>query len=328
MTLRLICASHTPLMDHVETDPEVDRQVRAHFKMLSREVAEYDPELVIIFAPDHFRGVFYDMLPPFTVGIRATALGDYGIGVSGGDFDVPEDLALDCIRAVHRDGVDVAMSYRMQADHGFAQLLMLLGGSVDCYPVLPVHINCAGPPLPPFERVRLLGESIGAWARGIGKRVLILGSGGLSHDPPIPSIATAAPLVAEKLIANRDATDEELKAREEANFELARKLARGEGDALPLNPGWDKAFMDSLADGDIGVLDQVGEQELTGIAGCGGHEVRTWVAAYAALGAAGPYRSRRIFYDDIAEWNAGMGIATAELESDEKQRPPADAALA
>ena len=40
MTLRLICASHTPLMDHVETDPEVDRQVRAHFKTLSREGAD------------------------------------------------------------------------------------------------------------------------------------------------------------------------------------------------------------------------------------------------------------------------------------------------
>ncbi|KTE22604.1 hypothetical protein ATE67_01305 [Sphingopyxis sp. H050] len=125
MTVRLICASHTPLMDHVDADPAIDAEVRAAFRALGEEVRAFDPELVIQFAPDHFKGFFYDMLPPFTVGIRAEAIGDYDIG--SGAFDVPEDMALDCIRALHADDVDVAMSYRMQADHGFAQLLVLLG---------------------------------------------------------------------------------------------------------------------------------------------------------------------------------------------------------
>src|SRR3546814_15392417 len=84
------------------------------------------------------------MLPPFTVGIRAEAIGDYDIG--SGAFDVPEDLALDCIRALHADDVDVAMSYRMQADHGFAQLPVLLGGRIDAWPVLPISSEerCVG----------------------------------------------------------------------------------------------------------------------------------------------------------------------------------------
>jgi len=309
MTLRLICASHTPLMDHVDADPVVDRTVRAHFGDLAEEVAAFDPELVIIFAPDHFRGIFYDMMPPFTVGVRATAIGDYGIG--SGDFNVPEPLALDCIKSLHAADLDVAMSYRMQADHGFVQLLVLLGEKVDCYPVLPIHINCAGPPLPSFRRIRQLGEGVGAWASELGLRVLILGSGGLSHDPPIPRIATAAPHIAEFLIAGRNPTEEQLRAREQSNFDTARKLARGEGDALPLNPSWDRSFMTSLADGKLDVLDNLSEEELTQVAGCGGHEVRSWVAAYAALSAAGPYEARNLFYDDISEWNAGMGIAAA-----------------
>lgn len=310
MTVRLICASHTPLMDHVETDPAIDAEVRAAFAALGKEVHDFDPELVIQFAPDHFKGFFYDMLPPFTVGVRAEAIGDYDIG--SGSFDVPEGLAVDCIRALHAADVDVAMSYRMQADHGFAQLLVLLGGRIDAWPVLPIHVNCAGPPLPSVRQVRRLGEAVGRWAAGLGKRVLILGSGGLSHDPPIPNIRTASPAVAEMLIAGRNPPMEARRAREEANFETARKLARGEGQATPLNAEWDLAFMAQMANGDFEPIAALSETELTRIAGCGGHEVRNWVAAYAAMAAVGPFTPRHILYHPICEWNAGMGIAAAE----------------
>lgn len=313
MSVRMICASHTPLMDHVDADPAVDREVRAHFADLAAEVAEYDPELIVIFGPDHFKGVFYDMMPSFTVGVRATAIGDFDIG--SGDFAVPEDLALDCVDAIRAADVDVAVSYRMQADHGFAQLMVLLAGSVDRYPTLPIHINCAGPPLPAFRRVRALGTAVGEWAAGIDRRVLVLGSGGLSHDPPIPSISTAPPPVAEMLIAGRNPPIEARRAREEANYEAARRLARGEGTRTPLNPEWDEDFMRSMAGGDLSVLDALDDAMLTNVAGCGGHEVRTWVAAYAAMAAAGPYRPRHIYYHDIPQWNAGMGIAAAERDT-------------
>lgn len=308
-SVRLICASHTPLMDHVDADPAVEREVRDHFRGLAEEVRMFDPELIVIFGPDHFKGVFYDMLPPFTVGVRASAIGDYDIGE--GDYRVPEAMALDCVCTLHANEVDVALSYRMQADHGFSQLLVLLAGRVDRYPVIPIHINCAGPPLPPFARVRRLGETVGRWAAGLNKRVLILGSGGLSHDPPIPSLATAPPQLVELLIAGRNPPIEARRAREEANFETARKLARGEGKALPLNPHWDQEFMAQMAAGDLSSICALDEVGLTQLAGCGGHEVRTWVAAYAALGALGPYQPRFIYYRDIPQWNAGMGIAAA-----------------
>lgn len=310
MTVRLICASHTPLMDHVDADPAIDAEVRAAFRKLGDDIRAWRPELVIQFAPDHFKGFFYDMLPPFTVGIRAEAIGDYDIG--GGRFDVPEELALDCVRSLHAADVDVAMSYRMQADHGFAQLLVLLGGNVDAWPTLPIHINCAGPPLPSFRQVRRLGAAVGKWAAALGKRVLILGSGGLSHDPPIPDIRNASPAVAEMLIAGRNPPMEARRAREQANFETARKLARGEGQATPLAPDWDRAFMAQMAESDFETIGSLDEAELTRVAGCGGHEVRNWVAAYAAMAAAGPFVPRHILYYPIPQWNAGMGIAAAE----------------
>ena len=273
MPVRLICASHTPLMDHVDAAPAVAREVRGRFPALANEVRDYAPELVVI---------------------------------------LPEALALGCVAAVRGDDVDVAVSYRMQADHGFAQLAVLLAGSVDRYPTLPIHINCAGPPLPSFRRVRALGAAVGRWAAGLDRRVLVMGSGGLSHDPPIPSIDTAPPPVAEMLIAGRNPPIEARRAREEANYETARRLARGEGKATPLNPGWDRDFMARMAAGELDALDGVDDADLTRAAGCGGHEVRTWVAAYAAASAAGPLGHRHVFYHDIPQWNAGMGIAAAE----------------
>lgn len=313
MTIKMICSSHTPLMDHVETDPKVDAEVRRHFRDLADEVQAYDPELIIIFAPDHFKCIFYDMLPAFTVGIRATSIGDYDIG--GGELNVPEAMALDCLKSIQQNGVDPAMSYRLAVDHGFAQLLVLLCGSIDRYPVIPIHVNCAGSPLPPFSRIQKLGHAIGQWAASQPIRILILGSGGLSHDPPIPKLASASPAVTERLIAGHNPSIEERRAREEENYKVARELARGEGQATPLNPEWDKTLMSKLAIGELNFLNDVSEEELTRVAGCGGHEVRAWVAAYSALAASGPYQSREVFYKDISEWNAGMGISIAEPES-------------
>ncbi len=66
-----------------------------------------------------------------------------------------------------------------------------------------------------------------------------------------------------------------------------------------------------MAAGDFESVGRISEAALTRLAGCGGHEVRTWVAAYAALAATGAYTPRHVFYHDIPQWNAGMGIAAA-----------------
>ena len=251
------------------------------------------------------------MLPPFTVGIRATAIGDYDIG--GGDINVPEALALDCVRSLHAEDIDVAMSYKLQLDHGFSQTLDLLGDLASKYAIIPIHINCAGPPLPPMRRVRKMGEAVGRWAAKQDIKILILGSGGLSHDPPVPKLSEATPETEVKLISGHNPSMEERRRREEQNFKAARALANGAPSvSAPLNAAWDKEFMKRMGQADLSYLDDFSEAELTETAGCGVHEVRSWVAAYAALSANGDYQSKSLFYHDISEWNAGMGISAAE----------------
>ena len=56
---------------------------------------------------------------------------------------------------------------------------------------------------------RLLGEAVGRFAREQGQRALFIGSGGLSHNPPVPQLATATdPEVIERLISNRNPSPE------------------------------------------------------------------------------------------------------------------------
>lgn len=188
MSAYLHCLSHTPLIGHVDPDAAVLAEVEARVAAARERIARFEPELAILFAPDHYNGFFYDLMPPFCIGAQAHAIGDFGS--AAGPLEVPRSLAEDCAAAVLAAGVDVALSYRMQVDHGFAQPLEQLLGGLDRCPVIPVFVNAVAAPLPSFQRARRLGEAIGAYARGLDRRVLLLGSGGLSHQPPVPDLAS------------------------------------------------------------------------------------------------------------------------------------------
>jgi 2,3-dihydroxyphenylpropionate 1,2-dioxygenase len=58
-------------------------------------------------------------------------------------------------------------------------------------------------------------------------------------------------------------------------------------------------------------VDNWDNDDMIAQAGNASHEVRTWVAAYAALASAGPYRMTGRYYRPIPEWIAGFAVATA-----------------
>lgn len=310
--IRLICASHTPMMEFIHpAADDVEERARAAFAELAREVADFDPELIVMFAPDHFNGFFYDLMPPFCVGVRAKGAGDWDY--SSDPLNVPEALALDLVRHVQNEGVDLAYSYRMQADHGFTQPLALLAGDVGRFPILPIFINGAAHPLPPVHRAVALGRAVGRFLAGRKERILIVGSGGLSHDPPTPQMGQVPPEMEEFLIAGRNPTPE-ARARRQANV-LAKgaALARGEGkgETLPLDAAWDEGLIDDFIAANIDRFIDMTDAEISERGGRGGHEIRAWIAAFAALDAIGPYRAERRYYHPIDEWIAGMGLVSA-----------------
>lgn len=225
MTLALCCMSHSPLLEFTDPGAELTAGVQSAFQTARKFVQEYDLNFVVVFAPDHYNGFFYELMPPFCVGLAATAIGDYGS--QAGPLDVPGDIARNCAQAALDDGVDLAVSLRMEIDHGAVQPLEILLGGIRQRPVVPFFINSVAPPFGPVSRIRKLGAAIGRYLVTLDRRVLLIGSGGLSHEPPVPTLDTAPPEVVEGLIAGRHPTAEARAARQERVIAAARQFAAG-----------------------------------------------------------------------------------------------------
>lgn len=311
MTAMLVCASHSPLMRVDMPASAAGSQDFLHrVDEVKARVASFDPELVVVFGPDHFNGFFFDLMPSFCIGAAAETTQDWSLPKLA--LKVPSETALACVRAVRGDDIDVALSWQMRADHGIAIPLHQLTPAADAYPVLPIFVNCAAPPRPSFRRVRQLGASVGRFLGSLGKRVLILGSGGLSHDPPTPRFDRAAPEVRKRLVERNVPDAAELRRREARVVECAHRLVRGEGPCLAPDERWDRDFLAKLIDGGPEACDGLTDEALDRRAGFGGHEVRTWVAAFAAMRALGAFTPQLEYYRIVPEWITGMGLVTAQ----------------
>lgn len=308
MQAQLKCLSHTPLKGFNDPPSEVLRSVEEVVATMRAEVEEFDPEVVYLFWPDHLNGFFLDMMPQFCVGIAAESVGDYQ--TAAGPLNVPRKLAEACARAVVESDIDAGVSYRMQVDHGCAQPLEELTGALDRYPVIPIFINCVAPPVVSCRRARLLGEAVGQFARDQGLRSLFIGSGGLSHNPPVPQMATATEAdVIERLINNRNPSEESRRARQARTIAAAQDFAGGKSALHPLNADWDMKFMSQLIDQDWAAIDAYQNADVTAMAGGSAHEVKTWIAAVAAMDSScgGAWIGEQRLYREIPEWIAGFG---------------------
>lgn len=312
MSLSLVAMSHTPLLRRIDPGPEISGEVEGAFTAVRDFVREVDPELVITFGPDHYNGFFYDTMPPFCLGLGAFGLGDYGTPT--GELDVPSALAEELAGYVQGEGVDLTVSRRMGVDHGAVQPLDVIFGGVDTLPTIPVFVNGVAAPFVPMSRIRALGEAIGRWADDRPERILLIASGGLSHDPPVPRWATAPPEVREGLLDGRNPTPEARAAREQRVVDTALAFAEGEAGIQDLNPEWDREFMRICAAQDTAAFDAYEAGEMAAEAGNSSHEVRGWVAAFSALGATGRYEIGYEYYRPIRHFIAGFGVMTARRE--------------
>jgi len=301
--------SHSPLLNLPGPSQDLLDDIDAALARAREFIDRFDPELVVIFAPDHYNGFFYKLMPPFCIGTHAQGVGDYGTHT--GPLNVPEALAAACAEAVLSAGVDIAISASMDVDHGTVQPLEKLFGDARARAVIPIFINSVATPLGPLHRCRALGTAIGGYLSTLHKRVLVVGSGGLSHDPPVPTLATATPTVAERIVHGRPMTPEQRLARQTAVMDAARSFADGAGELQPLNPAWDQRFLEILDNGRLDDLDQWSNSFIAHEGGNSAHEIRTWVAAFAALASAGPYQTEVRYYKPAAELIAGFAVRTA-----------------
>lgn len=311
----LVCASHSPLLHCYAKKPKDLDALRATMRRTAQWIHAFDPELVIAFGPDHFNGFFLKTMPAFCIGSAAEATAD--IGGYPGKLNVPEESALAMVDYLRTHDIDPAVSFQMTVDHGFSQTIHDLLGGLDITPVVPVFINCITAPFVPFKRSRLLGEALGDYVASLDKRVLFLGSGGMSHHPAryYPAPGEGAEAVSAWQISGGDdprslTAKQWLERLRVMHIEGADMIAKGMRTSkdMRINPAADQRFLDVITAGNLEDYDAWDQYELIAEAGIGSMELHTWIAAAAAHKQAGGAPPTTEIYTAAPEIGIAAGV--------------------
>lgn len=158
------------------------------FDAIHAWLREAKPDVAVVIYNDHGLNFFLDKMPTFAVG----AAGEYRNADEGWGIPVlppfPGDPALSwhIIETLVGREFDPVTCQEMLVDHAFTLPMKLLFPDAAAWPVrsVPVCINTVQHPLPSAARCYRLGQAIGdairAWPGDA--RVLVVGSGGLSHQ--------------------------------------------------------------------------------------------------------------------------------------------------
>lgn len=299
--------SHSPLLGLNPIGSELESSLHGAIARVREQVAIFNPELVVLIGPDHYNGFFNELMPPFCIGSQASSVGDFL--TPAGRINVDESAALALVNHLMDDDFDIALSRKMQVDHGFVQALQFMWGGLDTPPVIPIFLNAvAQPGIARLRRCRQLGEAIGRFLNKEPRRTLVIGSGGLSHEPPVPTLAHPDPAIRERITVKREPTQEEREAKTRRVMAAGMSFARGTSDMKRLNPEWDARWMDALQSGEMDALTRMPEESIEKDAGLSAHESKTWLVARAAMPINARLHCTARYYRAIPELIAGYGV--------------------
>ena len=81
--------------------------------------------------------------------------------------------------------IDLAYAQEWKFDHGIMVPLSFLTPRYDL-PIVPVNINCQGPPLIPLKRCYEFGRALRSACDRASERLAVVATGGISHWPATP----------------------------------------------------------------------------------------------------------------------------------------------
>jgi protocatechuate 4,5-dioxygenase, beta chain len=158
------------------------------FTPVHRWLDRVRPDVAVVVYNDHGLNFFLDKLPTFAIGAAA----EYQTADEGWNLPAvrpfPGDPALSwhVINSVVAAGFDVTMCQEMAVDHAVCNPMQLLWPGGEPWPVriVPVEINTVQFPLPSAARCYEFGQAIGRAVASYpsGERVVVIGTGGLSHQ--------------------------------------------------------------------------------------------------------------------------------------------------
>ncbi len=184
--------SHSPMMNlPIPKDHDRVERFKNAVQELASRLREAEPDVLVLFGPDHFRALFCAVwMPAFTIGIdRIAGWGDWNTPT--GPFVCQPELANHILHTCFAQDFDATFSCDLKVDHGITQPVQLM--NLANLPLIPIIVNSAGVPLPTLRRCHQFGAVVARAISSFPKdlRVAILASGGLSHDPTGPSSENA-----------------------------------------------------------------------------------------------------------------------------------------
>jgi protocatechuate 4,5-dioxygenase beta chain/2'-carboxy-2,3-dihydroxybiphenyl 1,2-dioxygenase large subunit/2'-aminobiphenyl-2,3-diol 1,2-dioxygenase large subunit len=186
------CVSHTALMiRRFDATDAQHRRVHEAFAAVRQQIDRIAPDLLVVVGNDHMHTLNYDCFPQICVGIGDSAVGWGDGGVASARLRLAGDFASQLLEIGIEKGLDLAFVVNPRIDHGFMSPLTLLRPEMDI-PIVPVWQNTCMPPLSPVWRAADLGILIRdvVAARPENERVVLLGTGGLSHWVGMPGAGT------------------------------------------------------------------------------------------------------------------------------------------
>jgi aromatic ring-opening dioxygenase catalytic subunit (LigB family) len=179
-------ASHAPgITAWPEAAPPAQKErVYGAFESLRARLDASGAETVILLTSEHWANFFLDHMGAFCVGRAETYTGPIEPWLKIDKREIKGDpaLAAEIVETAYDHGIEPSFAYELQFDHGTMVPLSLIMPRMD-RPVVPVLFNTLAKPQPSARRCLELGRLIGEIAQRSPRRIGLIATGGLSHDP-------------------------------------------------------------------------------------------------------------------------------------------------
>ena len=178
--------SHVPGMTAWPEAAPVAQKDRIYgaFAKLRGELDASGTDTLIALTSEHWTNFFLDHMGAFCIGRaeRYTGPVEPWLKVEKAELRGDPQLAAEILEAAYASGFEPGFAYELEFDHGTMVPLHFLAPRMD-RPVVPVLFNTLASPQPSARRCLELGRVIGRVAARSDKRIGLIATGGLSHDP-------------------------------------------------------------------------------------------------------------------------------------------------
>jgi 2,3-dihydroxyphenylpropionate 1,2-dioxygenase len=217
--------------------PAVRDAFYAKLEELRKRLEATRPDAVVVIAAEHFANFFLNNMPAYCMGMAEEYEGpiedEAWLGIKRTRVPGNADLSRRIVRAMLED-IDLAYAEEWKFDHGIMVPLHFLTPKYDL-PVIPVNVNCQGPPLTPLRRAYEFGRALRRACDAQPERIALVGTGGISHWPATPNSGVINEAwdraFLKKFVANRRAEliaysdDETFRDAGQGGFEIRTFLA-------------------------------------------------------------------------------------------------------